>query len=240
MTKYSKSQLIEYIEIGEYLPGKNFKVLKYLGLRKRSPNSSRQVSTFLTQCMCGNETEKSVDSINETRTCGDPNCLYNHNRKAAEDSIIPETDSDGFFIKATTWTSYVSGSKKRNIEFSITPAQVLELWKKQKGICAISGLKMSTGDRYSSRGSQTWSINRKDSNLGYTIDNVELVQKFCNILLNRFDQKAVDLFVATRVIHLYNTRPEYFAALKDIVKSDIVKENNGIENAWKKSLKPKS
>ena len=69
------------------------------------------------------------------------------------------------------------GAAARGYEFALTVENVSEMWDKQGGRCAISGIDMCKRPR-------TWSIDRKDNSLGYTIDNVWLVEKRLNIMRN--------------------------------------------------------
>jgi DNA-directed RNA polymerase subunit RPC12/RpoP len=77
------------------------------------------------------------------------------------------------------------GAAARGYEFALTVENVSEMWDKQGGRCAISGIEMCKRPR-------TWSLDRKDNSLGYTMDNVWLVEKRLNIMRNVFD---VDEFI---------------------------------------------
>jgi hypothetical protein len=59
---------------------------------------------------------------------------------------------------------------------TITSDDLLELWNRQKGLCALSGYPMAytTGDWYKV------SIDRIDSNQGYTRNNRQLVCRLVN------------------------------------------------------------
>jgi hypothetical protein len=75
-----------------------------------------------------------------------------------------------------------NGAKVRNIEYSITGSYLDQLWEQQQGKCALSGAQMSNdyhADKFSSV-----SLDRIDSNLGYTEGNVQLVLGIINIMKN--------------------------------------------------------
>lgn len=72
------------------------------------------------------------------------------------------------------------GAAARGYEFALTVENVSEMWDKQGGRCAISGIEMCKRPR-------TWSLDRKDNSLGYTPENVWLVDKRLNIMRNVFD-----------------------------------------------------
>jgi DNA-directed RNA polymerase subunit RPC12/RpoP len=82
-------------------------------------------------------------------------------------------------------TRFRDGAAARGYEFALTVENVSEMWDKQGGRCAISGIEMCKRPR-------TWSLDRKDNSLGYTMENVWLVEKRLNIMRNVFD---VDEFI---------------------------------------------
>lgn len=65
-------------------------------------------------------------------------------------------------------------SNKKNVEFTITEDYVQELLEKQNGKCALSGIAMTfiLGE---GRVPTNISIDRKDTDLGYTKENIQLV-----------------------------------------------------------------
>lgn len=65
-------------------------------------------------------------------------------------------------------------AKSKNIYFDITKEDLLNLWDKQNGKCALTGLDM-TYDRYKGRIYTNVSVDRIDSSKGYTKDNIQLV-----------------------------------------------------------------
>ena len=73
-------------------------------------------------------------------------------------------------------------SKKRKIEWELTFKQVWELLKKQKGKCAVTGIKMTyyrldevKNKRMGTGVDTNLSFDRFDARKGYTIDNIRLV-----------------------------------------------------------------
>lgn len=65
-------------------------------------------------------------------------------------------------------------SKKKNIPFNITKEYLKELWDKQEGKCAISGIKMSF-EQCNGRTNTNVSIDQINHKDGYTVGNVQLV-----------------------------------------------------------------
>lgn len=65
-------------------------------------------------------------------------------------------------------------SKKQNLPFNITKEYLKELWDKQNGKCAISGLEM-TFEQCNGRVPTNVSIDQINHKNGYTIGNIQLV-----------------------------------------------------------------
>lgn len=65
-------------------------------------------------------------------------------------------------------------AKRHNIEFSITEKDLIELWKEQEGLCALTKIPM-TYTLQEGRNNTNISIDRIDSTKGYIKDNIQLV-----------------------------------------------------------------
>ena len=72
-------------------------------------------------------------------------------------------------------------AKKKNRIFSINKSDLLFLYKKQKGQCAISGIKMdyTIGP---GRHLNNISVDRIDSSFGYELHNIQLTCVFVNVM----------------------------------------------------------
>lgn len=77
-------------------------------------------------------------------------------------------------------------------EFTITLQDLLDLWEKQGGKCAVSGrafeLAFTDGDGPHPDG---LSLDRVDANIGYTAGNVRLVTYHINTALSKFGEDAL-------------------------------------------------
>lgn len=83
-------------------------------------------------------------------------------------------------------------SKAKNRDFTITLADVLDCLVRQDNRCALSGIHF-TEDRKPS-------LDRIDSNCGYTPNNIQLVLKEVNIMKSNFKQDDfIELCVAITV-----------------------------------------
>lgn len=83
-------------------------------------------------------------------------------------------------ISASYFFSLKKGAKERNLNFEITLDEIWELFKKQDGKCALSGKQLNfNSTRKRSDGNA--SLDRKDSKIGYIINNVQWVDKKINM-----------------------------------------------------------
>ena len=89
--------------------------------------------------------------------------------------------------KVIHWTTIVKCAKVRNLELDITPEYVLELYHKQGGRCAISGVQLTW--KTSHRGSCTASLDRIDNSKGYLKGNVQWVHKHINYMKRTHSQE---------------------------------------------------
>jgi hypothetical protein len=81
-------------------------------------------------------------------------------------------------ISGDDWCKILSGAKKRNIAVSISIEDAWKQWQKQNGLCAYSGeeLKFGLGK------SKTASLDRTNSKLSYSVDNIQWIHKQINIM----------------------------------------------------------
>lgn len=79
-------------------------------------------------------------------------------------------DLSKYIALKITWGK--NNAKRRGLDFNLTKQELLDLYEEQKGLCALSGLPMT---RSSDNSEYSLSIDRIDSESGYTKDNVQLV-----------------------------------------------------------------
>jgi len=78
------------------------------------------------------------------------------------------------------FNGYKLGAEKRNLEFSITIEQAWVKFLDQNSKCAITGLPLSFGKTSRNSKENTASLDRIDSSIGYTIENIHWVHKNIN------------------------------------------------------------
>ena len=84
-------------------------------------------------------------------------------------------------------------AKKKNLPFDISKEYLKELWDKQNGKCAISGIDM-TFEQCNGRTSTNVSIDQINPNEGYTVGNIQLVCMAINQIKSDLKMDEVYMF----------------------------------------------
>ena len=100
-------------------------------------------------------------------------------------------------IDGNYWSIIQTCARKRGISFDLKIEDIWDLYIKQNRLCAISGAEITfaPSTRKEDLKYRTASLDRIDSNLGYTIDNVQWVHKDVNIMKNKFSQEEFEDFI---------------------------------------------
>ena len=85
-----------------------------------------------------------------------------------------DQDTKLYKMLQSRWLGARDRANRHNLQFDLTKEFLQELWNKQKGLCALSGIPM-TYELDSGRTFTNVSIDRINTNLGYTQDNIQLV-----------------------------------------------------------------
>ena len=72
--------------------------------------------------------------------------------------------------------------KRLALDFKITPEDIIDLYHKQQGRCALSGVILTHHKDGSGHKEFNISIDRLNNDLGYTIDNIRLVAYRLNMM----------------------------------------------------------
>ena len=91
----------------------------------------------------------------------------------------------GFWVGL--WNNLNGSAKTRNLPVEVEKSDILKLWKSQNGLCALTGIPMQLvkakrETRARCLNHYRASVDRIDSNLGYTKDNIRLVCAYVNIM----------------------------------------------------------
>lgn len=107
------------------------------------------------------------------------------------------------FFSGRYWKGVISGAKQRDIDFCITKEFAYNLFLRQSGRCAISGVEIFLlWDSYEEIGGRTASLDRINSLGHYTEDNVQWVHKDINNMKQSYDQK--DFINWCKIVAIFN------------------------------------
>ncbi len=126
---------------------------------------------WLCECECGNSKIVSIARLHSGRTtdCG----------------CRPGGLEKGVSAFRRIYYRYISGAKKRGLEFLITEAQFRELTKRNCHYCGCKPAQVNGEDRVNSRSHGAYiynGIDRVDSNKGYAVDNCVPCCGTCNYM----------------------------------------------------------
>ena len=141
--------------------------------------SDKGIMKSLCQCSCGQKQIVENRSLNNT----------------LEGKMNHRTTSCGCTRRVDIYAQYLRtierGAKGRGLELSITATDIKELLEKQNHKCALSGLDIQLSNTYNAQTKNSVndaSIDRIDSSKGYTIDNIQWVNKYINFMKQDINQ----------------------------------------------------
>ena len=149
-----------------------------------------------------NEFSKSTQ--NKTRDCLNHVCkecystIYKRNRIA--NAIANELDST---LKAR-FNDAKQRARKHNIYNDLVIGDLYELWNKQNGKCALSGIDMTTNS-YVGRVSTNISIDKIDPTKGYTKSNIQLVCSATNMMKGSLTMNEF-IFFCKSILEQHNNK----------------------------------
>lgn len=136
--------------------------------------------------------------------CGKIHSIVKHrllNNKTNSCGCQKRTQNTGA-INSGYFNSIKKGAEGRNMEFNITIEEISKLFELQERKCALTGLQLNTYDEHKNKKNMTASLDRIDSEKGYTIDNVQWVHKKINKL--KLDFTEEELYYYCKLIVEYN------------------------------------
>jgi hypothetical protein len=119
-----------------------------------------------------------------------------------------ESDIKNFIKKIYLSCKHNCNKRSKDLVFAITEEDILELYYKQDGKCALSG-QILTKIALEDKGVNKYniSIDRIDSSKGYTKDNIQLIGSIINIMKNDIKEEDFLLFVSSiTFVDLYNKK----------------------------------
>lgn len=108
-----------------------------------------------------------------------------------------------YSILQSRWLGAKDRASKKNIPFTLTKQDLMDLWDLQEGKCAISQIPM-TFEIDSGRIFTNMSVDQKNPGQGYTKENVQLICQAVNQLKSDWDMDTV-LYICKSIINNYQT-----------------------------------
>lgn len=144
----------------------------------RIVSAEHRNTAWLCKCTCGTEVYQQPFELRKRKRPACRKCSMRRMRKGNIDQTI--------------WTTLIrSAAEKRGLALEVDMPFVKQLLKKQKNLCALSGLPIhfATSSEEFFNGEHTASLDRIDSKLGYTKKNVQWVHKDINKIKVNLDEE---------------------------------------------------
>jgi hypothetical protein len=172
-----------------------FNKLTVLGTVVQNKRTCYQV-----QCDCGKVDLKRKDWVEQGRTKMCKPC----SAKLTASKYPPPVNRTGCKgLSGTHYTALKAGAKRRNLLFEVSPEFLWQLYLQQHKLCALSGSEIilvpAIKDNNVDWNIVTASLDRIDSDKGYTKDNVQWVHKRVNFLKNDFTEEEL-LYWAKKIV----------------------------------------
>lgn len=141
--------------------------------------SERGKTLYRFECVdCGKPCERTKSRVSTTNRC-----LACARAKIIRDNGgVPVNYSGTYNFAGKTFATWVASAKKRKIDWELTKEQVEDIFSRQNGRCALSGIEMMPKKNTPYRPS----LDRIDSAKGYVLSNVQFVCSVVNVMKNKF------------------------------------------------------
>lgn len=152
------------------LTGQTFNKLEVIERDSSIPKGNRNGVRWLCKCkLCNAIVSKSCGSLRHDKDVSCGNHRGDKHWTGCGD------------ISGTYWLQIKHRCLQKNREFSITIEEAWNLFLKQNRLCALTGRPLRFTRNYSSRCTeQSASLDRIDSNIGYTLENCQWIDKTVN------------------------------------------------------------
>jgi hypothetical protein len=141
------------------------------------------------KCDCGNIKIASrfdlISGGSKSCGCSRKESLIRANKLRTQENYSPPFKGK-LFISGTQFGTIKGNALRRNIEFSISIDDLIELAENQKFKCALSGIELIFSNKYTIK--KTASLDRIDSGKGYINGNIQWVHKDLNFMKSDFNQ----------------------------------------------------
>lgn len=167
-----------YNREGKYEIEINKQIKNYIILDTNPKVLSKGKKTYMCECInCGNKGYVSLHTLRYSKSNKCKHCCMQDITKKTNNNII---------IPISVWNRFRENAiRKRKKEFSISKEYGEELYLRQNGKCALSGLDIGFVKRNKNKKSYYYmqaSLDRIDSSKGYVEGNVQWVHKDVNMM----------------------------------------------------------
>lgn len=173
---------------------------------------------FHVRCKCGKEEYKLAKNLKSGRCVSCKSCA---SKKTAALYPPPVTFKGIGGLSKTHFNSICNGAKVRDIKFDISLEFLWNLFLKQKGKCAMSGVPLVLEAKIRNTNPDwsviTASVDRIDSTKPYTEDNVWWIHKRLNRLKNSFSME--ELLYWSNLIAIKHGNPDPSVLNRDVVST---------------------
>lgn len=139
------------------------------------------------------------------QTCGQTGTFARKHKvcntcRAAQNRVRSSESLDAYL--SLLLTNAKVRARRKQVECDLTQKQILDLWKKQKGRCAVSGIPMThvVGEKFPREFNV--SLDRINAGGPYTKNNVQLVCSRINQMRGNLDIPALRWWVKTLYEHM--------------------------------------
>jgi hypothetical protein len=159
------------------LIGSVFDQVTILGEAEDYLSIKGNLSGVMVRCSCGNESRRKLSDIFHLHRSSQPvRC-----ERCGSDA----TKTGGRFLTGSWFNSVRHGAKVRGFSFEITIGDCENQWHKQQGLCAFTGILLDHPEKIKLSEDKYWykgngSLDRINSKLGYTKENIQWVHKVIN------------------------------------------------------------
>ena len=143
----------------------------------------------------------------------------------SKSTIIFDEEND-FYLSNTDFMANVKRASARGeIEWTLTPEELHQIWIAQNGRCYFTGLKLFS---HTTANVRDWSIDRISNDLGYVKENIVLCHKAVNMSRGTL---SVDAFIqmAKKIAeHRVEKTEQDEEKIKEMMNESLLRISNGI------------
>lgn len=175
---------------------------------------------YRVKCDCGKVELKRKDHVKSGRAKMCKGCA---SKLTTSRYPMPVHKTGAGQLSGTHYLAIKYGAQRRGLEFNISPEQLWDIFVKQNGLCALSGIPLvltrDLKDQNVNWDIITASVDRIDSSIGYIPSNIWWVHKEVNRLKNNYSVQEL-LYWSKHIVEWYGN-PERISVNANKVTEDV-------------------